>query len=199
MATGHRYYDPREFNPERGGHAPERLREWLLSYIEPEAGRDTEGRPDVLVLCGLLLNCTDALGDEHRDALGRWCDDPGCSCHDAKVESYGQLAGAIRTHTDRVAERGSERMQDERGQIDEGAMALLREATVKGTDAQRATAEVDQARYLQAKKLMAKSIEWRRAHLPHGPESEEDIEAMMAEMSELLRDERSKPSEPSQN
>jgi hypothetical protein len=94
-----------------------------------------------------------------------------------------------------------ERLTAERESADQDAMAVFREAQVKGTDAERAFAEAAQVKYLLMGKLMEAGIGWSRDNLPpFGTElSEADIAALKAKIRELVREERSKPDPPSAN
>jgi hypothetical protein len=95
----------------RGGHAPGHLREWLLSYVEPDEHPDVdEDRPALWALTGLLWNCTDIIGGRPFD-LGH--DDRGICwlCYDDEDRPYtfGQLARLVRDHLRREPAEDVER------------------------------------------------------------------------------------------
>jgi hypothetical protein len=96
-----------------GRHAPREVREWLLSYLEPNGEHDTTGRPDLASLTELLWDCTDPIGRGRRDAVARWCDESDFPCP-AEVKTFGEAARAMLAYFVWLAEeakRGNDRAE----------------------------------------------------------------------------------------
>jgi hypothetical protein len=66
------------YHPNRGGHAPGHLRDWLYQFISDEIDPDDPPRLSLERLTGLLWNCTDIMPSDVRATLDGVLSALGC-------------------------------------------------------------------------------------------------------------------------